>query len=268
MGLGTRIRLARLFSHPSGHLFGGAVDHFVGYGDVRQGGLADLPKALDRVMAGGPDYVSIQPGSAKHLWPQYAGKAALVIQAGCFTPDDRIRQLIATPEDAVRYGADALAVAIPVRGDTEGEYIRWLTDTVNAAARCEMPVIAHVYPRDFSEAGGGRIVFTPDEIAYAVRIGFETGVDVIKVGYTGDFDSFRETVASCPVPVVIAGGPKTETLLGALRQTADALRAGAVGAVVGRNLWGHGDPTRAARAFKAVIHAGAAPEAALEAAGA
>ena len=189
--------MSRLFSNPSGNLFGGAVDHFVGYGNVREGGLADLPGALARVMAGEPDYVSIQPGAARHLWPAYAGKAALVIQAGCFTPDDRIRQLIATPEDAVRYGADALAVAIPVRGDTEGEYIRWLTDTVNAAARFEMPVIAHVYPRDF--ANGGKIVFTPDEIAYAVRIGFETGVDVIKVGYTGDFESFRETVATCPV---------------------------------------------------------------------
>ena len=131
----------------------------------------------------------------------------------------------------MRYGADALAVAIPVRGPTEGDYIRWLTDTVNAAARYEMPVIAHVYPRDFSD--GGKIVFTPDQIAYAVRIGFETGVDVIKVGYTGDFASFQETVATCPVPVVIAGGPKTDTLLGALDQTSEALRAGARGAVVG-----------------------------------
>lgn len=266
MGLGTKIRLSRLFSNPSGHLFGGAVDHFVGYGNVREGGLADLPGALARVMAGEPDYVSIQPGAAKHLWPQYAGKAALVIQAGCFTPDDRIRQLIATPEDAVRYGADALAVAIPVRGNTEGEYIRWLTDTVNLATRYEMPVVAHIYPRDFSD--GGKIVFTPDEIAYAVRIGFETGVDVIKVGYTGDFASFKETVATCPVPVVIAGGPKTDTLLGALTQTADALRAGAVGAVVGRNLWGHGDTTKAAKAFRLVIHGGMAPKDALAAAGA
>ncbi|NTH80618.1 aldolase [Agrobacterium rhizogenes] len=266
MGLGTKIRLSRLFSNPSGNLFGGAVDHFVGYGNVREGGLADLPGALRRVMSGRPDYISIQPGAARHLWSEYAGKAALVIQAGCFTADDRIRQLIATPEDAVRYGADALAVAIPVRGDTEGEYIRWLTDTVNAAARFEMPVVAHVYPRDF--ANGGKIVFTPDEIAYAVRIGYETGVDVIKVGYTGDFDSFRETVATCPVPVVIAGGPKTDTLLSALKQTSDALRAGAKGAVVGRNLWGHGDTTKAARAFRLVIHDGMTPEEALTAAGA
>lgn len=266
MGLGTKIRLSRLFSDPSGHLFGAAVDHFVGYGNVREGGLADLPGALARVMAGEPDYVSIQPGAARHLWGAYAGKAALVIQAGCFTADDRIRQLIATPEDAVRYGADALAVAIPVGGNTEGEYIRWLTDTVNAAARFEMPVIAHVYPRDFTD--GAKIVFTPDKIAYAVRIGFETGVDVIKVGYTGDFDSFRETVATCPVPVVIAGGPKADSLLGALKQTADAMRAGAKGAVVGRNLWGHGDATKAARAFKLVIHDGMEPEKALSMAGA
>ena len=103
MGVGSKIRLSRLFSHPSGNLFGGAVDHFVGYGNVRAGGLADLPGALARVMAGKPDYVSIQPGAARHLWGTYAGQAALVIQAGCFTPDDRIRELIASPEDAVRH---------------------------------------------------------------------------------------------------------------------------------------------------------------------
>ena len=265
MTLGTQVRLSRLFSHPSGNLFGGAVDHYVGYGDVREGGLANLPAALSRVMAGEPDYVSIQPRTARHLWSQYAGKASLVIQAGCFTADDRISQLIATPEDAVRAGADALAVAIPVRGDTEGRYIRWLTDSVNAASRFGMPVIAHVYPRIFTN--GAEIVFTPEEIAYAVRIGYETGVDVIKAGFTGDFDSFKETVESCPIPLVMAGGPKAETLLDALQHTSEAMRAGARGAVVGRNLWGHGDPTKAAMAFKGVIHDGLSPKDALAHAG-
>ena len=236
------------------------------YGNVRKGGPADLPGGIgagDGWRAG----LCLDPaGAAKHLWPQYAGKADLVIQAGCFTADDRIRQLIASPEDAVRYGADALAVAIPVRGATEGEYIRWQTDTVNAVARFEMPVVAHIYSPDFTR--GGKIVFTADEIAYAVRIGFETGGDIIKLGYTGDFDSFKATVDTSPVPIVIAGGPKTDTLLGALIQTADALRAGAVGAVVGRNRWGHGDTTKAARAFRMVIHDGMAPQEALTAAGA
>ena len=47
-----QIRLAQQFSNPSGNIFGWAVDHFVGYGNVREGGLADLPGALARVMAG------------------------------------------------------------------------------------------------------------------------------------------------------------------------------------------------------------------------
>lgn len=254
MSLGKKVRLSRLFSHPSGHLFGAAVDHFVGYGNVRQGGLANLPGALERVMSATPDSVTIQPGSAKHLWGNYVGKSALIIQGGCFTPDDRIQQLVATPEDAVRMGADALAVAIPVNGDSEGTYLKWLFNSVRDSHRFGMPVVAHIYPRDFTDEP--KIVFTPDTIAYAVRIGIETGVDVIKVGYPGDFDAFKEIVASCPVPVVIAGGPKADTLEDALSYTHDAMRAGAVGAVVGRNLWGHGDPALAAAAFKSVIHDG------------
>lgn len=265
MSLGTRIRLARLFSNASGRLFGAAVDHFVGYGNVRRGGLANLPAALERVVAAGPDSVTMQPGSAKHLWGPHAARAALIVQGGCFTPDDRIRQLIATPEDAVRLGADALAVAIPLGGEHEGGYIRWLTDSVREAQRVAMPVVAHIYPRSFD--GEPTIVFTPDSIAYAVRVGIETGVDVIKVGYPGDLDAFGEIVAACPVPVVIAGGPKTDTLEGALAYTADAMRAGAVGAVVGRNLWGHGDPAVAGAAFRGVIHQGLDAKGALAAAG-
>lgn len=262
MTLGVSIRLARLFSHPSGRLFGAAVDHFVGYGNVREGGLADLPKALARVMEGQPDYVSIQPGAALRLWAPYAGQASLIIQGGCFTADDRIQQLIATPEDAARMGAEALAVAIPLGGSSEGTYIRWLTDSVRDAGRLGMPVVAHIYPRRF-EIDGPRIVFDPEGIAYAVRMGIETGVDVIKVGFPGDAEAFRQIIDACPTPVVMAGGPKTATLAEALGQTAAGLAAGARGAVVGRNLWGHGDPAGAARAFKAVIHDGLSTEQAL-----
>lgn len=258
MGLGTSVRLARLFSHGSGNLFGAAVDHFVGYGDVRQGGLADLPGALAKVMAADPDSVTIQNGAALRLWQPYVGRVALIVQGGIFTADDRIRQLGATPEDAVRAGADALAVAIPVGGDTEGEYLRWLTDSVRAAAKFEMPIVAHVYPRNQDK----QIVFNPEGIAYAVRIGLETGVDVIKVGYPGDEASFAETVRTCPTPIVLAGGPKTATGTEALEQVVEGVRAGAKGAVVGRNLWGADDVTAAANAFKAVIHDGLTAEAA------
>ena len=254
MGLGTAIRLSRLFGNPSGNLFGIAVDHFVSYGNVRDGGLKNLPDAVARCMQGHPDTMTMTPGTAKHVWGPYAGQAALIIQASYWTPDDRIRDRLAQPADAVRLGADALAVAIGVRGATEGDFIRWLADAVRDAAPYELPVVAHIYPRDYSD--GVKIVFTPDEIAYAVRVGIETGVDVIKVGYPGDEKAFAEIIAACPVPVVMAGGPKEPTLKGALTHIHAGMRAGARGAVVGRNIWGEADMEHAASAYAAVIHDG------------
>jgi len=261
VGLGTDIRLARLFSHPSGNLFGIAVDHFVGYGNVREGGLANLPQAVDRCMQAHPDTMTMTPGTAKSCWPKHAGQASLIVQASYWTPDDRIRDRFATPADAIRLGADALAVAIGVRGETEGDFIKWLADAVRDAAPYELPVVAHIYPRDYSD--GVKIVFTPEEIAYAVRVGIETGVDVIKVGYPGDEQAFAEIIAACPVPVVMAGGPKEPTLKGALEHMVAGMRAGARGAVVGRNIWGEANMEQAARAYAAVLHDGVSADEAL-----
>lgn len=264
MGLGTQVRLARLFGHESGQLFGAAADHFIGYGDVRAGGLSDLGTALKDILAAGPDTVTINGGTAKNFWPAYAGRASLIVQGGMFTADDRVSELVSTPEDAVRLGADALAVSIGVRGASEGSYIRWLTDSVREAARVEIPVVAHIYPRNYE--GEPKIEFTPDQIAWAVRVGIETGVDVIKVGYPGDVAAFKDIVAGSPVPVVLAGGPKTASLVESLDQTHEALSAGARGAVIGRNMWGAGNVTEAALAFKAVIHDGLGGDAALKSA--
>lgn len=261
MGLGTAVRLSRLFANPSGNLFGVAVDHFVGYGDAPSMGLNDLPSAIARSMAGTPDTMTMTAGTAKHCWGPYVGKAALIVEAAAFTPDDRVAQLLSTPADAIRLGADAIAVAIPVRGQTEGKYLQWLSDSVRDAAPYELPVVAHIYPRDYSD--GGKIVFTPEQIAWAVRCGIETGVDVIKVGYPGDAKAFAEIVASCPTPIVIAGGPKADTLRDALAMTREAVDAGALGAVVGRNIWGTAALEFNARAYRAVIHGGATADEAL-----
>jgi len=85
-------------------------------------------------------------------------------------------------------------------------------------------------------------------------------VDVIKVGYPGDLAAFGEIVAAAPVPVVVAGGPRTETIQEGLAFTVDAMKAGAVGAVVGRNIWGTKDIESVAAAYRAVIHDDAAVE--------
>ena len=58
----------------------------------------------------------------------------------------------ATPEDAVRLGADAFAIVCFVRGPTEWRYMQAVAEAVRAAERFEMPVICHVYPRKIRRA--------------------------------------------------------------------------------------------------------------------
>ena len=98
-----------------------------------------------------------------------------------------------------------------------------------------------------------------------MRCGVECGADVIKVPFTGDAASYREIVASSPLPVIAAGGPKCESLERALESIALAISAGARGATLGRNVWGDENPASALRAFQAVIHDQLAPSAALQA---
>jgi len=268
MGIGKQIRLNRIFSHRSGRLCSVAVDHFIGYGKLRPGGgLANLPAALAKVVAGMPGAITMSKGTALNCWQPYAGRIPLIVQAGCFTADDRVIESVTHPEECVRLGADAIAVAIGIFGPNEGRFIKILMDAVTQAARFDLPVIAHIYPRDFS-GPSPKIVFDPEGIMWAARIGLEAGADVIKVGYTGDVASFRQVVEnSRPVPVIAAGGPKAKDLREALVTMSQVVQAEARGATIGRNIWGVNKTAEACRAFKAVILEGESVETALKAEG-
>lgn len=267
MNIGKQIRLNRIFSHPSGRLCSVAVDHFIGYGKLQPGGgLSSLPAALARIAPGQPSAITMSKGTAMNCWAPYAGKIPLIVQAGCFTADDRVIECVTTPEECVRLGADAIAIAIGIFGPNEGKFIKILMDGVAWAAQFDLPVIAHIYPRDFS-GPTPRIVFDPEGILWAARIGLEAGVDVIKVGYTGDVASFRQVVQSVSVPVVAAGGPKAKNLRAALTAMGEVVQAGGRGATIGRNVWGVAKTAEAVRAFKAVLLEGHSVEAALQAEG-
>ena len=265
MNIGKQIRLNRIFSHPSGRLCSVAVDHFIGYGKLLPGGgLSNLPTALAKIAAGQPSAVTMSKGTAMHCWAPYAGKIPLIVQSGCFTADDRVIEQVTNPEECVRLGADAFAIAIGIFGPNEGKFIKMLMDGVAQAAQYDLPVIAHIYPRDFS-GPSPKIAFDPEGIMWAARIGIEAGADVIKVGYTGDVASFRQVVESAPVPVVAAGGPKAKNLRQALMAMSEVVQAGGRGATIGRNVWGVSKTAEALRAFKAVILEGQSVDAALQA---
>lgn len=256
MGIGKQTRLNRIFAHPSGNYFSVAVDHFIGYTNRWDGfpsGLRKICDTLEAIVAGKPDAITMHKGIASSAWGPYAGKIPLILQSTIARPDDTANQQIATPEDAIRLGADAFAVAEFICGDKEDLKLRNLADCVREAVRFDIPVIVHIYPRDLTKTPP-EVSFQPDLVAWAVRCGLECGADIIKTPYCGDISAFKQIVDECPVPVIAAGGPKADTIELALNMASDVVQSGARGMTVGRNVWGFQDITRAVRLFSAVIH--------------
>jgi len=255
MGIGKQTRLNRLFAHPSGRMCSVAMDHFINYGTgVLPPGLRETASTLAEVARGGPDALTIHRGVIESLWAPYAGKIPVIIQSTILRIDDSFVEYIASPEDAVRLGADAIAVVGFVRGASEGRYLKGLSDMVRAAARFDLPVVSHLYPRRFEK--GVEISYEPEDTAWAVRCAFECGIDIIKVPFSNDPKAFAEIVAQTPVPIVVAGGSKRDRFEDWLGMIGDAVAAGARGATVGRNVWGAARIADALRAVKDVVHGG------------
>ena len=264
MSVGKQVRLNRIFDHPSGRLCSVAVDHFIGYGQGLPAGLRHVAATLASVMAARPDAVTMHKGIAASFWAPYAGQRPLILQSTIATVDGKAHEQIAAPEDAVRLGADAIAVAAFIRGDTESARLRVVADVVREAARFELPVICHIYPRHLEPEPS--VSYEPEDIAWAARCAVECGADVVKTPYCGDMAAYAQIVADCPVPLVAAGGPRSGSLASALEMMAEVVASGARGATIGRNVWGFEQITAAVLAFKAVIHDGLPPQQALQAA--
>src|ERR1051326_8021906 len=88
-----------------------------------------------------------------------------------------------------------------------------------------VPLVAMMYPRGENIKNP----HDPEIVAHAARIGAESGADIVKTVYTGDTESFRKVIKSCPVPIVIAGGPKATTDREILDMCFGAMNAGAKG---------------------------------------
>ena len=106
-----------------------------------------------------------------------------------------------------------------------------------------------MYPR------GDKVEVNVESVKIAARVGAELGADIIKCPYTGSMESFEEVVKGCPVPVVIAGGSKLsdkETL----NMIEGAMKAGAAGLSMGRNIFQHENPELFVRVVCEMVHRG------------
>ncbi|MDH7596125.1 MAG: 2-amino-3,7-dideoxy-D-threo-hept-6-ulosonate synthase [Methanothrix sp.] len=255
--IGKRVRLERIMDRDSGNTVIIPLDHGISVGPIQ--GLANLPEMVDKVAKGGANAVLQQKGMVRHGHRGYGRDIGLIVHMSASTslgPDPNNKVQVAMVEEAIKLGADAVSVHINIGSETEAEQLHFLG---MVSERCDfwgMPLVAMMYPRgkDITNPNA------PDVVAHAARAGAELGADIIKTNYTGSPDSFREVVAGCPVPVVIAGGPKTATDLEFLQMIEGAMKAGARGVAIGRNVFQHRDPTRMTRAICAIVHHGRSAE--------
>src|SRR4026207_677347 len=159
------------------------------------------------------------------------------------------KMLLGSVEEAIRLGADAVSVHSNVGAKEEPEMLQKLGTISDKCNEWNVPLIAMMYPR-------GENIKDPynvDIVSHVARIGAEAGADIVKTVYTGDRDSFKRVVRTCPVPIVIAGGPKATTDEDILQMCDGAMHAGAIGVTFGRNIFQHKNPPQILTALSRII---------------
>jgi len=252
--LGKSIRLARLKNPTSGRILTVAVDHAPSYGVLP--GIERICPVVDRVAAAGPDAMVMMKGTAKGCFAPHAGRVALIVKCSTISPHHPEFDVCASRvEEALRLGADAIAMALTVGSAGQAELLSSLGALVREAETVGLPVIVHSYPC-------GELV-PPDErysvkqVGYASRLVMELGVDIVKTFYTGSSETFAQVVEmASPALVVAAGGPRLESDGDVLRMAYDVVQAGADGITFGRNIWQSDDVAGIIGALQHVVHAG------------
>jgi fructose-bisphosphate aldolase/2-amino-3,7-dideoxy-D-threo-hept-6-ulosonate synthase len=224
------------------------MDHGVTIGPCE--GIENMQTTVNRLVDGGVDAVLVHKGIAKNV---DAGKAGLIVMlsgASNISPTPNNKVQVCSVQEAVRLGADAVSVHVNVGAQDEDKMLIKLGKVADECEQLGMPLLAMMYPR------GPKITneHALEVVAHAARLGAELGADIIKTNYTGDVESFKHVIECCPVPVVIAGGPKAKTPTDILEMTADAMKAGSAGLSIGRNVFQHQNPTLMVKALSAIVH--------------
>jgi len=247
----TTRRLSRIF-RADGRTLIVACDHGMISGpDV---GIENLGDTLERVIAGGADAVMASYGTATRFAAQLA-RVGLVLRidgaATVLGPKGGSGAQFYTVEDALRLGADALCVTAFPGSPVEEATLTVLARVIREAHAWGIPVMAEMVPGGFDSPPAARTVHS---VGVAARVAAELGADWVKIPYV---DGFEQVVAGCYAPVVVLGGPHQDAPEATLTMLEAALRAGAVGATIGRNIWKAADPTAMTQALVARIHGAA-----------
>ncbi|MBI2183578.1 MAG: class I fructose-bisphosphate aldolase family protein [Thaumarchaeota archaeon] len=243
---GKNIRLNRITA--SGRMICVPMDHGVSNGPLR--GLDTMDETIRLVEKGGATAILVHKGIIRTMGsPTQMG---LIMHASGSTSlglAPNRKMLVSSVEEAVRLGADAVSVHVNVGCKEEPEMLQDLGMIADSCDEWNMPLVAMMYPR-------GENIKNPSDpatLAHAARIGSELGADIVKTPYSGDYESFRTVVKGCRVPVVIAGGPKSDTDRDVLEMAHGAVKAGAIGVTFGRNIFQHQTPDLIVKALSMIV---------------
>jgi len=151
-------------------------------------------------------------------------------------------------KDAVRLNVSAVALSIYIGTDHENQTLLNLAKLIDEGEKYGIPVLAVTAVGKELEKRDAKF------LSLCCRIAAELGAHVVKTYYC---DNFEKIVKSCPIPVVIAGGPKLNTEFDALELAHKAIHCGAKGVDMGRNIWQSKHPIGMIKAIRAIVHEGA-----------
>jgi len=252
---GMRNRLSRLIK-PDGHCQFLPIDHGYFQGPTRcleRPGetIRDLlPYADGLFVTRGVLRSSVEPDCDTPIILRVTGGTSVVGK-------DLANEVITTSvEEILRLNVSAVGISIFVGSDYEKESLENLSLLINDCEDYGIPVMA------VTAVGKELEKRTARYLGLACRIAAELGAKIVKTYYSPE--DFDKVTHGCPVPVVIAGGPKCETELEVFEFVYDGMQKGAIGVNLGRNVWQNPHPEAMMRALNAVVHDKATPKQAMD----
>jgi len=249
--IGKKIRLERIIDRNSGRTVIIPMDHGVTVGPIA--GLEDMRDTVSKVVAGGANAILMHKGMVRAGHRGKGRDVGLIIHLSAGTslsPDPNAKELVCTVEEAIKLGADAVSVHINLGAETDTEMLRQLGYVSGLCSQWQMPLVAMMYTRGHKV----KDEFDVNNVKHAARVGAELGADIVKVPYTGSVETFKQVVNGCPMPVVIAGGPKMGSDDDIFKMVEGALKAGAAGLSIGRNAFQHATPNKMIQALSKMVH--------------
>jgi len=250
---GMKNRLSRIFNPDSGRTVMLAVDH--GY---FQGPTTGLERIDINIVPLAPyaDTLMLTRGILRTTIPaSFRGGIVLRASGGpSILKELSNEQLAVDIEDAIRLNAHALAVQVFIGGEFETQSVNNMTRLVDIGNRYGMPVLAVT-------AVGKDMARDARYFRLACRMCAELGAHYVKTYYIPE--GFDTVAACCPVPLVMAGGKKIPEL-DALTMSYNAVREGASGVDMGRNIFQSDSPVAMIQAVRGIVHEGLKPKEAYE----